>query len=46
VYIGVKMLMDVAGLLHMTPMFSLAVVCLLLAGGMTASLILPEKDEQ
>ncbi|MCL2122716.1 MAG: TerC/Alx family metal homeostasis membrane protein [Desulfovibrionaceae bacterium] len=45
VYIGLKMLLDVAGFIHMTPMFSLAVVCLLLAGGVLASLVWPEKDE-
>ena len=45
VYIGLKMLLDVAGFLHMSPMFSLAVVCLLLSGGVLASLIWPEKEE-
>ena len=43
VYIGLKMLLDVTGIIHMTPMFSLAVVCLLLAGGVLASLVWPEK---
>jgi tellurite resistance protein TerC len=46
VYIGLKMLMDVAGFLHMSPMFSLAVVGLLLAGGVAASLIWPEQEEE
>ena len=46
VYIGLKMLLDVAGFLHMSPMFSLAVVGLLLTGGVLASLIWPEKDTQ
>ena len=44
VYIGLKRLLDVAGFIHMTPMFSLTVVCLLLAGGVLASLVRPEKD--
>ena len=44
VYIGLKMLLDVAGFIHMTPLFSLAVVCLLLTGGVAASLVWPEKD--
>jgi tellurite resistance protein TerC len=46
VYIGLKMLLDVTGIIHMTPMFSLAVVCLLLAGGVLASLVWPEKEAQ
>jgi len=45
VYIGLKMLLDVADLLHMTPVFSLVVVCLLLAGGVLASLVWPEKRQ-
>ena len=44
VYIGLKMLLDVVGFLHMSPMFSLAVVGMLLMGGVLASLIWPEKD--
>ena len=45
VYIGLKMLLDVTGVIHMTPMFSLAVVCLLLAGGVLASVVWPEKKK-
>jgi len=46
VYIGLKMLLDVAGFIHITPMFSLAVVGLLLACGMLASLVWPVKNEK
>ena len=45
-YIGLKMLLDVAGIIHMTPMFSLAVVCLLLMGGVLASWVWPEQEEK
>jgi tellurite resistance protein TerC len=41
VYIGLKMLLEVAGFIHMTPLFSLMVVLLLLAGGVVASLVWP-----
>jgi tellurite resistance protein TerC len=44
VYIGLKMLLDVAGVIHMSPMFSLAVVFLLLTGGVLASLVWPGKE--
>jgi tellurite resistance protein TerC len=44
VYIGLKMLLDVAGIIHMTPMFSLAVVGLLLTGGVLASCVWPEQE--
>jgi tellurite resistance protein TerC len=44
VYIGLKMLLDVAGFTHIPPIYSLAVVCILLAGGVLASLAWPEKD--
>jgi tellurite resistance protein TerC len=43
VYIGLKMLLDVADIIHISPMSSLAVVCILLAGGVLASLVWPEK---
>ena len=46
VYIGLKMLLDVAGVVHMSPLFSLAVVCLLLAGGVLASIVLPEQERK
>jgi tellurite resistance protein TerC len=46
VYIGLKMLLGVAGVIHIPPMFSLAVVCVLLAGGVLASIVWPEKDEK
>ena len=45
VYIGLKMLLGVAGIIHISPMFSLAVVGLLLAGSVPASLIWPKKHE-
>lgn len=42
-FIGVKMLLDVVGVVHVPPMFSLAVVVLLLTVGVVASCI-PEKE--
>lgn len=42
-YIGVKMLLGVSGLVHIPPLVSLAVVLGLLAAGVAASFILPEK---
>jgi len=38
-YIGLKMLLDVAGAIHLSPVFSLGVVLALLAGGVAASLL-------
>jgi integral membrane protein, TerC family len=45
VYIGIKMLMDVADIIHISPFLSLAVVIVLLIGGIVASLIWPEHKE-
>ncbi|MDL2210422.1 TerC family protein [Desulfovibrio sp. OttesenSCG-928-O18] len=45
-YIGVKMLLGVSGVIHIPPLVSLAVVLGLLAGGVAASFIFPEKKEQ
>ena len=42
-YIGVKMLLDVVGIVHISPLISLGVVIGLLAIGILASL-LPEKS--
>jgi tellurite resistance protein TerC len=44
VYIGLKMLFDVAGVFHLSAMFSLGVVLVLLACGIAASL-LPGKPD-
>lgn len=44
-YVGVKMLLAVAGVAHIPPMYSLAVVMGLLALGILAS-FLPEKQEE
>ena len=44
VYIGLKMLMDVVVSIHVPPMVSLAVVGVLLTGGVLASLVWPEKE--
>ena len=46
VYIGLKMLFDVAGIVHIAPMFSLGVVCLLLAAGVLASFAWPEREKE
>ncbi len=43
-YIGVKMLLGVAGIIHIAPLVSLAVVLGLLALGVAASFLWPEKD--
>ena len=43
-YIGIKMLLDVANVIHITPLVSLAVVAVCLSVGILASL-LPEKDQ-
>ena len=43
-YIGIKMMLDVAGVVHIPPMISLSVVAVLLAGGILSSLIPQEKD--
>lgn len=45
VYIGLKMLLDVAGVVHVSPLVSLAVVIGLLAGGVLASLVRPRKGD-
>lgn len=42
-FIGIKMLLGVAGIAHLSPMLSLAVVGGLLAVGITASLVFPER---
>lgn len=43
-FIGVKMLLSVAGLAHLSPLVSLAVVMGLLAAGIVASLVFPNRD--
>lgn len=45
-YIGIKMLLGVAGVIHIPPLASLAVVLGLLAAGVLASFIWPEKKEE
>lgn len=42
-FIGIKMLIDVAGLFHVPPLLNLAVVLGLLAGGVVASFLFPAK---
>lgn len=44
-YIGIKMLLDVAGVIHLSPLVSLAVVLGLLTLGVLASFIWPEKED-
>jgi tellurite resistance protein TerC len=44
-FIGLKMLLDVAGFLHVAPLVSLAIVLGLLALGVAASFIWPGKEE-
>ncbi|MEG1610154.1 MAG: TerC family protein [Bilophila sp.] len=44
-YIGVKMMLDVTGVIHVSPMVSLAVVMSLLSLGILASL-LPDKNKE
>ncbi len=44
-YIGVKMLLGVAGVVHLSPLLSLGVVLGLLIAGIVASLIWPENEE-
>lgn len=44
-YIGIKMLLDVAGVIHLSPLVSLVVVLGLLTLGVLASFIWPEKEE-
>ena len=46
VYIGVKMLLDVVDIVHVPALASLAVVMLVLLGGILSSLIFPEKKEE
>ena len=46
VYIGLKMLFDVAGIIHIAPMFSLSIVCLLLTVGVLASFVWQEKNTE
>lgn len=41
-FIGIKMLIDVAGIVHVPPLVNLAVVLALLAAGVVASLIRPD----
>lgn len=43
-YIGIKMLLDVAGIIHISPMISLSVVVVLLTLGILAS-FLPQKEK-
>ena len=45
-FIGVKMILDVIGIVHISPYISLVVVLLLLAGGVAFSLIRPGKGEE
>jgi tellurite resistance protein TerC len=45
VYIGAKMLFDVAGVAHISPMISLAVVLSLLCAGVAASLVFPKTTK-
>ncbi len=45
-FIGIKMLVDVAGFVHVPPLVNLAVVLALLAGGVIASLLWPVKDQE
>jgi len=44
-FIGIKMLLEVSGLLHITPNISLVVVLGLLTGGVLLSIVFPEKEE-
>ncbi len=44
-FIGIKMLVDVAGLVHIPPLWNLAIVMSLLVGGVVASFIWPVKKE-
>jgi tellurite resistance protein TerC len=46
VFIGIKMLVDVIGVYHLTPKVSLIVVSLLLTMGIIASLFFPEQEEE
>lgn len=45
-YIGVKMLVGVAGLEHIPPLVSLGIVLGLLVGGVAASFLWPEKEPE
>jgi tellurite resistance protein TerC len=45
VFIGVKMLLDVFGLVHITPVASLIIVAAVLIGGVISSFCYPEKEE-
>jgi tellurite resistance protein TerC len=44
VYIGLKMLLDVTGAVHLPPLVNLAVVLGLLAAGIVASLVRPDPE--
>ena len=46
VYIGIKMLLDVVDIIHISPFLSLAVVLALLVGGIVASLVWPEQKAE
>jgi tellurite resistance protein TerC len=46
VYVGLKMLLDASGLLHLPPMVGLAVVVFFLSAGVAASYFLPVKDKE
>ena len=46
VYIGIKMLLGVSGIIHVPPLASLTVVLGLLVGGVAASFVWPEKKEK
>lgn len=45
VYIGIKMLLDTAGIVHLPPLLSLAVVLGLLACGVVVSVIWPAREK-
>jgi tellurite resistance protein TerC len=45
VYIGLKMLLDVAGFIHLPPTFNLAIVLGLLAAGILVSLVRPGGED-
>jgi tellurite resistance protein TerC len=43
-FIGIKMLLDVSGLIHISPYISLAVVLLLLGAGVLLSYLYPARN--
>ncbi|MDR1685267.1 MAG: TerC/Alx family metal homeostasis membrane protein [Desulfovibrio sp.] len=46
VYVGLKMLLDASGLLHLPPLVGLAVVVFFLSGGIAASYLWPAKERK